>query len=134
LDVSFKMAKTNHRKFNTDLEILKNQVMVETYRSRGPGGQRKNKTETAVRLIHLPSGIRVIATEYRSQAQNRNLAFQRLRECLLKLNRPRKKRVPTPVPLQAIEKRREEKKVRSAQKRLRQKLLKRKIEDESNGS
>ena len=134
MDVSFKMAKTNHRKFNTDLEILKNQVMVETYRSRGPGGQRKNKTETAVRLIHLPSGIRVIATEYRSQAQNRNLAFQRLRECLLKLNRPRKKRVPTPVPLQAIEKRREEKKVRSAQKRLRQKLLKRKIEDESNGS
>ena len=128
------MAKTNHRKFNTDLETLKNQVMIETYRSRGPGGQRKNKTETAVRLIHLPSGIRVIATEYRSQAQNRNLAFQRLRECLLKLNRPRKKRVPTPVPLQAIEKRREEKKVRSAQKRLRQKLLKRKIEDESNGS
>ena len=134
MDVSFKMAKTNHRKFNTDLETLKNQVMIETYRSRGPGGQRKNKTETAVRLIHLPSGIRVIATEYRSQAQNRNLAFQRLRECLLKLNRPRKKRFPTPVPLQAIEKRREEKKVRSAQKRLRQKLLKRKIEDESNGS
>ncbi len=128
------MAKPNHQKFNTDLETLKNQVTIETYRSRGPGGQRKNKTETAVRLIHLPSGIRVIATEYRSQAQNRNLAFQRLRECLLKLNRPRKKRIPTPVPLQAIEKRREEKKVRSAQKRLRQKLLKRKIEDESNGS
>jgi protein subunit release factor B len=128
------MAKTNHRKFNTNLEILKSQVMIETYRSRGPGGQRKNKTETAVRLIHLPSGIRVIATEYRSQAQNRNLAFQRLRECLLKLNRPRKKRISTPVPLQAVEKRREEKKVRSAQKRLRQKILKRKIEDESNGS
>jgi len=122
------------RKYNTDPKVLKSQVMIETYRSRGPGGQRKNKTETAVRLIHLPSGIRVIATEYRSQAQNRNLAFQRLRECLLKLNRPRKKRSPTPVPLQAIEKRREEKKVRSAQKRLRQKILKRKIEDESNGS
>jgi protein subunit release factor B len=123
------------RKFyNTDSEVLKNQVVVETYRSRGPGGQRKNKTETAVRLIHLPSGIRVTATEYRSQAQNRNLAFQRLKECLLKLNRPRKKRIPTPVPLQAIEKRREEKKVRSAQKRLRQKILKRKVEDESNGS
>jgi len=128
------MAKTNHRKFNTDLETLKNQVTIETYRSRGPGGQRKNKTETAIRLTHLPSGIRVIATEYRSQAQNRNLAFQRLRECLLKLNRPRKKRTPTPVPLQAIEKRREEKKARSVQKRLRQKILKRKVEDESNGS
>ena len=122
------------KRFDTNLETLKSQVMIETYRSRGPGGQRKNKTETAVRLMHLPSGIRVIATEYRSQAQNRNLAFKRLRECLLKLNRPRKKRVPTPVPLQAIEKRRDEKKVRSAQKRLRQKILKRKIEDESNGS
>ena len=123
-----------YKRFDTNLETLKSQVVIETYRSRGPGGQRKNKTETAVRLIHLPSGIRVIATEYRSQAQNRNLAFQRLRECLLKLNRPRRRRIPTPVPLQAIEKRMEEKKVRSAQKRLRQKLLKRKIEDESNGS
>ena len=123
-----------YKRFDTNLETLKSQVMIETYRSRGPGGQRKNKTETAVRLTHLPSGIRVIATEYRSQAQNRILAFQRLRECLLKLNRPRKKRISTPIPLQAIEKRRDEKKVRSAQKRLRQKILKRKIEDESNGS
>jgi protein subunit release factor B len=122
------------KSYSTDPEVLKRQVTIETYRSRGPGGQRKNKTETAVRLTHLPSGIRVIATEYRSQAQNRNLAFQRLRECLLKLNRPRKKRIPTPVPLQAIEKRREKKKVRSAQKRLRQKILKRKVEDESYGS
>jgi protein subunit release factor B len=128
------MAKENHRKFDTDLETLKHQVVIETYRSRGPGGQRKNKTETAVRLTHLPSGIRVVATEYRSQAQNRNLAFQRLREYLLKLNRPRKRRIPTPVPLQAIEKRRGEKKARSAQKHLRQKILKRKVEDESNGS
>ena len=120
--------------FDTDLEILKKHVIIETYRSSGPGGQRKNKTETAIRLTHLPSGIRVIATEYRSQAQNRNLAFQRLRECLLKLNRPRKKRIPTPVPLQDIEKRREEKKARSAQKRLRQKIPKREIEDEGNGS
>jgi protein subunit release factor B len=122
------------KSYSTDPEVLKRQVTIETYRSRGPGGQRKNKTETAVRLTHLPSGIRVIATEYRSQAQNRNLAFQRLRECLLKLNRPRKKRIPTPVPLQAVEKRREKKKVRSAQKRLRQKILKRKVEDESYGS
>lgn len=122
------------KSYSTDPEVLKRQVTIETYRSRGPGGQRKNKTETAIRLTHLPSGIRVIATEYRSQAQNRNLAFQRLRECLLKLNRPRKKRIPTPVPLQAVEKRREKKKVRSAQKRLRQKILKRKVEDESYGS
>ena len=106
-------------KFDTDPEVLKQQVIVETYRSRGPGGQRKNKTETAVRLKHLPSGITVIATEHRSQAQNRELAFERLRERLLKLNQPRRRRIPTSVPLGAIERRREAKKTLSAKKRLR---------------
>jgi protein subunit release factor A len=121
-------------KFNNDPEVLKKEVIVETYRSRGPGGQRKNKTETAVRLKHLPSGITVIATEHRSQAQNRKLAFDRLQERLIKLNRSQKQRKPTSVPLRAIERKREEKKIRSARKRLRQKILKKGIEDEGNGS
>jgi protein subunit release factor A len=107
-------------KYDTDPEILKRQVVIETYRSRGPGGQRKNKTETAVRIKHLPAGITVIATEYRSQAQNRELAFERLRERLEKLNRPRKRRVPTKVPLRVMEKIKEEKRKLSAKKRLRQ--------------
>jgi protein subunit release factor B len=111
-------------KFDTDLGILKHQVVIETYRSRGPGGQRKNKTETAVRLTHLPSGITVTATEHRSQAQNRKLAFERLREHLIKLNRPRKRRIPTSVPLGVIERKKEEKKIHSAQKHLRQKTSK----------
>jgi ribosome-associated protein len=109
------------QKYNTDPEILKKEVIIETYRSSGPGGQRKNKTETSVRLTHLPSGITVIATEHRSQAQNRKLAFERLRERLLKLNRPRKRRIPTAVPLRIIERKKEEKKILSAKKRLRQK-------------
>lgn len=109
------------QKFDTDPEILKRQAIIETYRSRGPGGQRKNKTETAVRLKHLPSGIIVIATEYRSQAQNRELAFERLRERLQKLNRPRKRRVPTKVPSRVIRRLREEKKKLSAKKRERKK-------------
>jgi len=108
--------------FDTDPEILKQQVTVETYRSSGPGGQRKNKTETAVRLRHLPSGITVVATEQRSQAQNRELAFQRLRERLLRLNRPKKRRIPTRVSSGAIERRIGEKKARSAKKRLRKQL------------
>ena len=112
------------KKYNTDLEVLKKQVIIETYRSRGPGGQRKNKTETAVRLKHLPSGIMVTATEHRSQAQNRKLAFERLKERLLKLNRPRKRRIPTSVPLWTIEKKKEEKKTHSTLKRLRQKISK----------
>jgi len=111
-------------RYDTDLEVLKKHVVIETYRSSGPGGQRKNKTETSVRLTHLPSGITVIATEYRSQAQNRKLAFERLQERLQRLNRPRNRRIPTPVPLRVIERKREEKKILSAKKRLRQKSSK----------
>ena len=111
--------------FDTDLDILKRQVIIETYRSRGPGGQRKNKTETAVRLRHIPSGITVTATEYRFQSQNLKLAFERLRQRLLKLNQPRKRRIPTSAPVGVIEKKQEEKKIHSVKKRLRQKLSKR---------
>jgi len=118
------MAKPAQPEYVTNPEVLKRQVIVETYRSSGPGGQRKNKTETAVRLRHLPSGITVIATEYRSQAQNRRLAFERLRQRLLRLNRPRRPRIPTPTPLKAIERKREEKRIRSNKKQLRQKIEK----------
>ncbi len=109
------------RKFDTDLQALKKQVIIETYRSSGPGGQRKNKVETAVRLRHPLSGITVVATEHRSQAENRKLAFERLRERLIKLNRPKRRRIPTSVSLRSIEKRIEEKKIRSKKKHLRQK-------------
>jgi len=110
-------------KFDIDLKILKRQVIIETYRSRGPGGQRKNKVETAVRLKHLPSGLTVIAAERRSQTENRRLAFERLRKRLMKLNRPIRRRIPTPTPLRAVERRMEGKKIRSNKKRLRQKEL-----------
>ena len=105
----------------TDLENLKKQVIVETYRSGGPGGQRKNKTETAVRLTHLPTGMTVVATEHRSQAKNRELAFQRLVERLARLNRPRKRRIPTRVSFGAVEARLTGKKAISSKKRLRKK-------------
>ena len=109
------------RVFDTDPQVLKKQVIIETYRSRGPGGQRKNKVETAVRLKHLPSGITVVATEHRSQSENRKLAFERLRERLIKVNRPKRRRIATLLPLSAVEKRMEEKKIRSTKKRFRQK-------------
>jgi ribosome-associated protein len=107
-------------RYDTDPKALAREVVVETYRSSGPGGQRKNKTETAVRLTHVQSGITVIATEYRSQAQNRQLAFERLRERLVKLNRPRRRRISTSVPGSVIESRKEAKKIHSKKKRLRQ--------------
>ena len=115
---------TAQRKFDTDLDILQRQVIIETYRSRGPGGQRKNKVETAVRLTHLPSGIKVAATEQRSQSDNRRVAFERLRERLIKLNRPKKRRIASSLPLAAVEKRMEEKKIRSEKKRFRRKSQK----------
>jgi len=121
-NLGFKMKPVGQT-FETDLRRLRKEVLIETYRSSGPGGQRKNKTETAVRLKHLPSGITVIATEHRSQAQNRKLAFERLRERLLKLNRPRRRRIPTRIPLGAVERKKEEKRVHSIKKRMRQKSL-----------
>jgi hypothetical protein len=55
---------------------------VDTYRASGPGGQKRNKTSSAVRLRHLPSGLIVIAEESRSQHENRARALRRLRQAL----------------------------------------------------
>jgi hypothetical protein len=52
------------------------------YRASGPGGQHRNKTESAIRLVHQPTGITVTATERRSQHENRAKAVERLREAI----------------------------------------------------
>ncbi|HKQ48979.1 MAG TPA: peptide chain release factor-like protein [Phycisphaerae bacterium] len=52
---------------------------VDTYRASGPGGQKRNKTSSAVRLRHRPSGLIVIAEESRSQHENKAKAVRRLR-------------------------------------------------------
>jgi peptide chain release factor len=53
-------------------------IIFQTLRSSGPGGQHVNKTETAVRAIHVPSGTQVTASDSRSQLQNKKLAIERL--------------------------------------------------------
>ncbi len=118
------MINPAKKRFDINLKTIKKQVTIETFRSRGPGGQRKNKTETAVRLRHLPSGITLIAKEHRSQAQNLKLAFERLKDRLMRLNQPEKKRIPTSVPMKAILTRKEEKRIISTKKRLRQNIPK----------
>jgi len=97
-------------------------IKIEYYRSSGPGGQRKNKKETAVRVRHIPTGITAIATEFRSQARNRALAVKRLKERLQRLKAKRKPRIPTKIPRAVREQILEEKKRRAEIKKLRQKL------------
>ena len=94
-------------------------MLVEPYRAPGPGGQRKNRKETAVRLTHPPSGITVVASERRSQAQNREIAFERLIKKLAQLNRPRKRRIPTKPSAGAVRRQQEHKEKLSQKKRLR---------------
>lgn len=65
----------------TDSQLLQ-QCAVDTYRASGPGGQKRNKTSSAVRLRHLPSGTLVIAEESRSQHENKAKALKRLRQRL----------------------------------------------------
>lgn len=81
--------------YDMSQESLERNTEIEFFRGSGPGGQHRNKTETGVRLRHIPSGIVVEAQDMRSQSQNRALAFVRLLERLEKLSKPKKRRVAT---------------------------------------
>ncbi len=74
-----------------DFVIPESDVKIEYSRSGGPGGQNVNKRETAVRLVHLPSGIAVHATGERSQEQNREQALAILRAKIFKKAQEEKK-------------------------------------------
>ncbi len=64
---------------NLSDEQFLSDCQVETYRGPGPGGQKRNKTSSAVRITHKPTGLQAVAGELRSQAQNRAMALRRLR-------------------------------------------------------
>ena len=94
---------------------------VETFRASGPGGQHVNKTESAVRLRHLPSGVVVSSQQERSQHRNKAICLEKLRKKIAQLNYKRPPRVPTRVPRSAKNRTLESKARRAVIKRLRSK-------------
>src|SRR5882757_5979117 len=58
------------------------QCEVDRYRASGPGGQHRNKTESAIRLRHQPTGVTAIGEDSRSQAENKIHAVRRLRAAI----------------------------------------------------
>jgi peptide chain release factor 1 len=64
-----------------EINIRKDELKVDTFRSSGAGGQHVNKTESGVRFTHLPTGIVAESTDGRSQIKNREIALNR---CMIK--------------------------------------------------
>lgn len=102
-----------------DPSALKRDVRIDVFRASGPGGQHVNRTESAVRLVHRPSGEVVTAADTPSQVRNRAIAFARLLARLKRLNRVPRKRVATRVPAAAKARRLESKRHRGRIKRRR---------------
>ena len=102
-----------------DRETREREVKVQAFRASGAGGQHVNRTESALRLVHPPSGVVVIAQDSRSQHRNREVAFERLRERLVRLNHVPKKRVATRPTASSKRRRIEGKKLVAKTKRLR---------------
>ncbi|HSW31491.1 MAG TPA: peptide chain release factor-like protein [Longimicrobiales bacterium] len=103
---------------DSDEELLA-QCRVETFRAGGPGGQHQNMTESGVRVVHLPTGVRVVAREERSQHRNREVALARLRARLEARNHRPEPRVSTRVPKSEKRRRLEAKRRKGQTKRLR---------------
>jgi len=102
--------------YATDRATLEQEVVVEVFRASGPGGQHVNKTESALRLKHPPSGAVVIAQDSSSQHRNREIAYERLIEKLVKLNYVKPKRHKTRPTLSSVKKRLETKTKRATVK------------------
>lgn len=102
-----------------DDDALLAECDIQTFRAGGKGGQHQNTTDSGVRLVHRPTGIRVESRSDRSQHRNRRLALERLRTRLEALAHTDPERVPTRVPPREKRKRRDEKRRWGETKKLR---------------
>ena len=98
---------------------LKQQCRVETFRSGGKGGQHQNRTDSGVRLVHEPTGVRSTSRSARSQHRNKVIALERLRRKLERRNERASPRIPTNPPEGERRKRLEGKRRRGRLKDLR---------------
>lgn len=69
-----------------DSDITPDKIRIEKFHSGGPGGQHVNKTESGVRIIHIPTGITVSSTKERSQFANKQDALKKLSAVLEQMN------------------------------------------------
>lgn len=102
----------------SDDDLLE-QCKVTAFRASGSGGQHINVTDSAVRLVHLPTGIVITSQKERSQYLNKRACLKKLRYLVEKLNYRKPKRIPTRIPKSVKEKNLARKSLHSQKKRLR---------------
>lgn len=98
-------------------EDLLTECEVSAYRASGSGGQHINVTNSAVRLVHLPTGITVTSQKERSQYLNKKECLKKLREKVEKLNYRKPKRIRTRMP-RSVKIQNSTKKTKSSEKKL----------------